>query len=202
MRPVSDHKVLYQAIASCTKCNLAQLRVKAVLPEGNSRSGIMMIAQSPGEVENRTGRMFVGPSGKLFDELLDAAGVSRNDFYLTNLIKCMLPKSRRPSRTQWEACTPWLEEEIRIVSPRVVVPLGFQALKFLLIRAGMPRPPRKEYRFLFGKFIQTNDYLVYPLRHPTALLFNPEKRKVMTGNYSKLKQIVGGSVSNSRDLYL
>jgi len=200
MQPVSDNKGLYHSIASCTKCDLAGLRIKAVLPEGNPQAEIMIIAQSPGEVENQTGRMFVGPSGKIFDELLDSAGVSRNDFYLTNLIKCMLPKSRRPSRPQWEACTPWLEEEIRIVSPRIVVPLGFQALKFLLIRVGMPRPPRKEYRFLFGKFIQTDDYLIYPLRHPTALLFNPAKRKVMTGNYSKLKKIVGGKVSNSRDL--
>ncbi len=197
MQPVSDHKVLYHAIATCTKCDLARGRIKVVLPEGNSRSGIMMIAQSPGEVENRTGKMFVGPSGKLFDELLEAAGVSRNDFYLTNLIKCMLPKSRRPSRLQWDACTPWLEEEIRMVSPRIVVSLGFQALKFLLIRAGIPRPPRKEYRFLFGTFIQTDDYLIYPLRHPTALLFNPEKREIMTKHYSMLKEIVCGKVSNT-----
>ncbi len=188
----SGLKELYRGLAVCRGCDLSRTRIRAVLPEGNARSAVMMIAQSPGEVENRTGRMFTGPSGKVFDELLDSAGVSRSDFYLTNLIKCMLLKSRRPTRAQWDACTPWLEEEIRLVQPRVVVPLGFQALKFLLIRAGIPRPPRKEYRFLFGKFIETEEYRIFPLRHPTALLFNPEKRNVMEKNYRRLKEIVEG----------
>ena len=183
---------LYRKIAECKRCDLHLTRIKSVLPEGNRRSRIMMIAQSPGDVENHTGRMFTGPSGRLFDELLAASGVSREDFYLTNLIKCMLPKSRRPSRLQWDACIPWLEEEIRMVRPKIFVPLGFQALKFMLIRSGIPRPPRKEYHYLFGTFINTDAYMIYPLRHPTALLFNPQKREIMAKNYQKLKEIVKG----------
>ena len=181
---------LFRAIARCRACNLHAYRREAVLPEGNRHSRILMIAQSPGEQENKRGRMFVGPSGRLFDQLLRTAGVQREDFYLTNLIKCMLPRARRPSRAQWDACTPWLEQEIRIVRPRVVIPLGFQALKYILIRQELPRPPKKEYRHLFGKYITTNDFLIYPLRHPTSLLFNPEKKEIMTRNYGELQKIV------------
>ncbi len=180
---------LHKEIAKCTRCPLHLTRIKAVLPEGNTSSKLMMIAQSPGKVENSTGRMFTGPSGKIFDELLNEAGVSRSDFYLTNLIKCMLVKSRDPSREQWDACTPWLIREIELIKPKVIIPLGFQATKFVLRYLGIPRPPGKSYRILFGNFIKTEKYLIFPLRHPTALLFDPGKREVMTENYKKLKRL-------------
>ncbi|NPA35525.1 MAG: uracil-DNA glycosylase [Chlorobi bacterium] len=181
---------LHSSISVCPKCSLHKTRIKPVLPEGNPGSGIMMIAQSPGKVENQTGRMFTGPSGKIFNELLKHAGISRNDFYLTNLIKCMLIKSRDPSREQWYACTPWLIKEIEQIKPKVIVPLGFQATKFVLTYLGIPRPPGKSYRKLFGNFIKTEKYVILPLRHPTALLFNPDKRKVMEENYKKLKELM------------
>ncbi len=187
---VRDFTGLFTAIAQCERCDLFHTRQKAVLPEGNLRSPVMMIAQAPGEQENKNGRMFIGPSGKLFDELLAASAVNRKDFYLTNLIKCMLPKSRRPSRAQWDACTPWLETEIHLVRPKVFVPLGFQATRFLLIHFGLPRPPRKEYKSLFGKYLRIENVLIYPLRHPTALLFNPDKKEIMVQNYHRLKEIV------------
>jgi len=185
-----DIRQLFSNMEKCQRCDLFRNRIKAVLPEGDFKARIMMIAQSPGEQENKQGLMFIGPSGKIFNSLLEEAGVRRNQFYLTNLIKCMLPKSRRPSRSQWEACTPWLEEEIRLVRPEIFVPLGFQATKFLLIRFGLIRPPKKEYRFLFGRFLPAGDQLIYPLRHPTALLFDPDKREIMIENYKRLKGLV------------
>jgi len=180
---------LHKDIRTCTQCSLCKTRIKPVLPEGNFHSRIVMIAQSPGKVENQTGRMFTGPTGKVFDELLENADVSRDDFYLTNLIKCMLIKSRDPSREQRDACTPWLIKEIEIIQPEVIVPLGFQATKFVLTYLGIPRPPGKSYRVLFGNLIKTEKYLILPLRHPTALLFDPGKKEVMTENYKKLRKM-------------
>ena len=180
---------LHSSISVCTQCSLHETRIRPVLPEGSPGAGIMLIAQSPGKVENQTGRMFTGPSGRVFDELLLNAGVSRSDFYLTNLIKCMLVKSRDPSREQWDTCTPWLINEIELVKPKVIVPLGFQATKFVLTWLDIPRPPGKSYRVLFGNFIKTEKYLILPLRHPTALLFDPGKREVMEDNYKKLKEL-------------
>lgn len=182
--------MLLASIADCRACDLHRSRERSVLPEGSFSAPIMMIAQSPGETENRTGKMFSGPSGRLFDILLADAGVRRDDFYLTNLIKCMLPHARRPTHAQWEACTPWLDQEIRMLQPRIIIPLGFQALKYILIRQHLPRPPKKEYGQLFGKYIRSGDLLIYPLRHPTALLFNPEKKEIMSRNYAELKKIV------------
>ncbi len=190
MNDTNTLDTLFEAIKSCSACDLHRYRKRAVLPEWDGLSRILMIAQSPGETENSRGKMFVGPSGLLFDQLLRGAGVRREDFYLTNLIKCMLPHARRPSRAQWDACTPWLEQEIRLVRPRVVVPLGFQALKYILIREGLPRPPKKEYRYLFGEYIRTDDFLVYPLRHPTSLLFNPGKKEIMDRHYGELQKIL------------
>ncbi len=181
---------LYRSVCACRACDLHTWRQQCVLPEGDLHAHVMMIAQAPGREENQSGRMFTGPSGKIFDRLLEGAGVKRQDLYLTNLIKCMLPKARRPSRSQWDACTPWLEQEIKILQPRIVVPLGFQALKFILIREKLPRPPKKEYRYLFGKYLPGKDFMIYPLRHPTALLFDPGKEEIMSRNYAELKKIV------------
>ncbi len=181
---------LFRSVCTCRACDLHAWRQECVLPEGDLHAPVIMIAQAPGEEENRSGKMFTGPSGKLFDRLLEQAGVQRQDFYLTNLIKCMLPKARRPSRAQWNACTPWLEQEIRIIQPQIVVTLGFQALKFILIREDIPRPPKKEYRHLFGKYLTGKDFRIYPLRHPTALLFDPGKKEIMTDNYRELRNII------------
>ncbi len=180
---------LFDQIKRCKKCDLHETQILPVLPEGNLHSGVMLIAQSPGKVENVTGRMFTGPSGKIFDALLENADVSRDDFYLTNLIKCMLVKSRDPSREQLEACTPWLVQEIELIAPKVLVPLGFQATKFVFKHLGIPRPPGKNYRVLFGNFIKTERFLILPLRHPTALLFDPGKKEMMNNNYKKLKEL-------------
>ncbi len=189
-RDIMTLEELIGRVAGCHACDLSGTRVRFVPPEGDRRSRIMMIAQAPGEMENLEGRMFCGPSGKIFDELLEEAGVCREQVYLTNLIKCMLPKARRPSRRHLEACGRWLEEEIRLLQPRILIPLGFQALKSLLIRQGVPRPPKKEYRHLFGRYLQAGDLLLYPLRHPTFLLFNPDKREMMSREYAELKKII------------
>ncbi len=181
---------LHKKIGVCTLCSLHESRIKAVLPEGDFNSRILMIAQSPGKVENQTGRMFTGPTGKVFDRLLANAGVKRADFYLTNLIKCMLVKSRDPSREQLDKCTPFLIREIELISPEVIIPLGFQSTKFILTHLNIPRPPGKNYRVLFGNFIKTEKYLILPLRHPTALLFDPRKKEIMQSNYKKLKNII------------
>ena len=86
---------LNKRIKGCKRCRLSEARRNAICGEGNLNARVMLIAQAPGENEDREGRMFVGPSGKVLDELLKSAGISRQAIYMTNLIKCMLPKYRR-----------------------------------------------------------------------------------------------------------
>jgi len=181
---------LNQKIKSCTKCKLVQTRNFAIPGEGNPRSKLMLIAQCKGKSEDEQNKMFTGPSGKLFNELLKQAGIARKSFYLTNLIKCMLPNSRRPSREEISQCRYYIDEEIEIVNPKVIVPLGFHSTRFIFMKYNIPRPPKNEYHKLFGQVFHSGDIIIYPLRHPTALLFNPGKRKIMENNYKKLKELL------------
>lgn len=186
---MSQHKnirELNNKIRTCTKCKLALTRNYAIPGEGNTASKLMLIAQSPGETEDEQNKMFTGPSGKLFNKLLKQAGINRKSVYLTNLIKCMLPNSRRPSREEISQCKFYIEKEIEIIQPEVIVPLGFHSTRFIFIKYGIPRPPKNAYHTLFGRVFHSGEIIIYPLRHPTALLFNPQKRKLMEKNYREL----------------
>ncbi len=176
-----NHKIIY-----CTHCQLSAIRKHAVIGQGNSASNMMLIGQSPGKVEDEANRLFVGPSGQIFDKLLAYTGITRDDIYLTNLIKCILPKSRRPSQNEIKKCTYYLDREIEIVNPRFIVPLGFHSTRYILGKYGLEKPDKHNFHKLFGKPIQFKRLIIYPLRHPTALFFNPSKENIMKKNYSYL----------------
>ena len=180
---------LNQDIRGCTKCSLSQTRTHAVCGEGNRRSGIVFIAQAPGEREDKQNQMFIGPSGKWLKELLSGAGIGFSEFYMTNLIKCYIPKCRRPSKNEIEQCAKHLEKELNIINPKLIVPLGFHATRYVFRRFGLERPVSKEYHVLFGKLFKAGNRLIFPLRHPAALLFNPEKRSAIQENYNKLRSL-------------
>jgi DNA polymerase len=181
---------LRQQVRECTACGLAETREQVVCGEGNLRSKVMVIAQAPGEFENRAGRMFIGPSGKIFRQLLVKSRISTDEIYMTNLIKCYIPKCRRPSSREIDQCSKHLEQEILLVKPKLIVPLGFHATRYILKRFRLDRPASKEYHTLFGILIQLDDQLIYPLRHPTALLFNSGKRDLMEKNYYGLRTLM------------
>lgn len=104
-------KRLNDEIRCCTRCRLSQTRHNSLCGEGSLETRLLLIAQAPGKKEDLEGRMFIGPSGKVLDELLDAAGVKRDEIYMTNLVKCLLPKFRRPREDEIAACSAYLEEE-------------------------------------------------------------------------------------------
>lgn len=181
---------LNQRIRTCTDCGLAVTRQHAICGEGDRLSGVMLIAQAPGNVEDKSGRMFVGPSGKILNDLLKSAGIRRDEVYMTNMIKCYIPKCRRPSKNEIEQCTKHLENEIGIVKPKIIVPLGFHATRYLFNKNQLNLPASKQYHTLFGKLFTSTGYIILPLRHPTALLFNPQKRLQMLDNYSRLRNLI------------
>ncbi len=190
MSHFQDIHDLNKEIRACTKCKLAHTRTFAISGEGNPGSKLMLLAQSPGKSEDEQNKMFTGPSGKLFDELLEQAGVARESIYLTNLIKCMLPNSRRPSREEISQCRYYIDKEIEIVKPKTIVPLGFHSTRFIFSKYQIPRPPKNEYHKLFGRVFYSGEMIIYPLRHPTALLFNPGKREEMERNYRMLNRFL------------
>ncbi|MBW1916599.1 MAG: uracil-DNA glycosylase [Deltaproteobacteria bacterium] len=173
---------------NCQRCQLALTRTKVLAGEGKVDSRLLLIAQAPGELEDREGRMFIGPSGPILDEFLKAAGLSRTEIYMTNLVKCHLPKNRRPKQEEIDACSPYLAQEIAIIMPAVLVPLGYFATRYILAKYNASRPAaRSEFRNLYGKLILAVDQKIFPLPHPSALLYNRSFKPAILEMYKKLR---------------
>ncbi|MBA7573419.1 Type-4 uracil-DNA glycosylase [subsurface metagenome] len=177
-------------IKSCTNCRLHKSRKNAITGEGNLDAEIMIIAQAPGGIEDREGKMFIGPSGKIFDRLLQNAKIQRQDIYITNLIKCYLPKCRRPSKNEIEQCSTYLDQEIEFIGPKIIVTLGFHATRYIFKKHNLNRPPKNEYKNLFGKQFYVKNRIIFPVRHPTAILFNPEKEQLIQENYNMILKLL------------
>ena len=179
---------LNDQIKSCIKCPLSLTKQNAICGEGNLNARLMLIALSPGESEDREGKMFIGPSGKILDELLHSPAISRDSIYMTNLVKCILPKNRRPKQDEIAACTHFLNEEIALLSAKVIVPLGYYATRYVLTKyAADPPSARADYRVFYGRRIFSNKQKIFPLPHPASLIYNPSYKQETVRKYHKLQ---------------
>ena len=146
--------------------------------------------------------MFIGPSGKMLDELLGEAGIRRDDVYMTNLIKCMLPKNRRPKQDEIKACSSFLEKEIALIDPKVLVPLGYYSTRYVLNRYNIAIPEsRAAFSVLYGKLFVAQHKRLYPLPHPAALLYNKSYKPVAFEKYGKLRVLLDASKRSGHPLY-
>ena len=180
--------VLNYQIRSCRKCPLSFTRKHALTGEGNINARIMFVALSPGVKEDVQDRMFVGPSGQVFNKLLQAAGIDRKLVYMTNLVKCMLPKNRKPKANEIEACSQFLDEEISIIQPEILVPLGSYATRAILLKYHTDaQSTEMSFTNVNGKILSINDKKIYPLPHPASLLYNPSFEPDTIKKYKKLK---------------
>jgi len=174
-------------IRKCRKCRLSETRKNVLCGEGNIKAKLMIIAQAPGENEDREGKMFIGPSGKVLDELLGKSTVDKKQIYMTNLIKCMLPNCRRPKQDEIEMCSIYLDKEIGIVSTAVLVPLGYYATRYIFSKYDITIPPKKELHTVFGTLYVTRERKIFPLPHPAVVLYNSSIKKEIIEKYRKLK---------------
>ena len=126
---------------ACRRCGLAATRQQVVVGRGNPNARLLLVGEAPGAEEEACGQPFVGRSGRLLEAMLAAAGLdSERDLYIANVIKCRPPGNRKPSRTEIEACRPWLERQIALVRPQLVLLVGATALEALLgIKGGITR---------------------------------------------------------------
>jgi len=177
---------LNKRIKQCKRCRLSETRINAICGEGNLNAKLMLIAQAPGENEDRERRMFVGPSGKVLDELLKSAGISRQAIYMTNLIKCMLPKYRKPKQNEVQACSYYLNEEINLINPKILVPLGYYATSYIFQKYGILLPEKIEFSSVYNKLFLAKNIKILPLPHPAVLLYNPDLKQDLIKSYRKL----------------
>ena len=182
-------EVLNYQIRACKRCSLAVTRKHALTGEGNIDARIMFVALSPGAKEDSQNRMFIGPSGQVFNKLLHAAGIDRNLVFMTNLVKCMLPNNRKPKMSEIELCSQFLDDEISIIQPEVIVPLGYYAARSVLQKyhADLLEQAMSINKIVFGKLIFSEGHKVYPISHPASLLYNPSYESDTIEKYKKLQ---------------
>jgi uracil-DNA glycosylase family 4 len=178
---------LSNRIKKCNQCRLSLTRQNAICGEGDLNARLMLVALSPGENEDRENKMFIGPSGKILDELFQSTDIKRNSIYMTNLIKCMLPKNRRPKQDEIGACCLFLDEEITVLLPKVIVPLGYYATRYILTKyAADPPSARADYQALYGRLFFSHSQKIFPLPHPASLIYNPSYKQETMKKYHKL----------------
>ena len=182
---------LNSQIRVCERCRLSDTRKHVLTGEGNINAHIMFIALSPGTKEDAENRMFIGPSGKVFNRLLQAAGIERKSVFMTNLVKCILPKNRKPKMNEIESCSSFLNDEIEIIQPQIIVPLGHYATRSILIKYhANPSKLEMSFKNINGKLLILSGMKIFPLTHPAALLYNPSYEPKTIENYLKLKLLV------------
>jgi len=182
-------EILNYQIRSCENCGLSVTRKHALTGEGNIDARIMFVALSPGVNEDSNNQMFIGPSGQVLNKLLLAIGIKRELVFMTNLVKCMLPKNRKPKMDEIEACGQYLDDEINIIHPKVIVPLGYYAARTLLTKyhADLVEPPINLSKIVFGNLLFLEGHKIYPLPHPASLLYNPSYESDTIEKYKKLQ---------------
>ena len=172
-------RALQDEIAGCRRCKLAQGRTLAVPGEGNADAGIMFIGEAPGREEDIQGRPFVGDAGRLLTKLIEKMGFGRQDVYIANIIKCRPPQNRDPRDDEMGSCLPFLDRQIEIVSPLVIMSLG-KISSYTLLGAGGPLE-KFSITKARGRFYEYRGIPVMPTFHPAYLLRNP-KDKWLTWN--------------------
>jgi len=180
--------ILNGQIRTCKGCKLHLTRKHALSGEGNIDARIMFIALAPGIKEDAQNCMFIGPSGQIFNKLLKASGIVRKLVFMTNLVKCMLPKNRKPEKDEIKACSQFLDQEISIIHPEVIVPLGLYATQAILTKFHTdPGAAGLSFSKMNGHLVISDRQKIFPLPHPAALLYNPSFEPSTIDKYKTLQ---------------
>jgi len=173
---------LYEEIANCERCILSQARTNTVPGEGPEDAEIVFIGEGPGFHEDQQGRPFVGQAGRLLEELLEGISLSREDVYICNVIKCRPARNRDPQPEEIEACKPYLDRQIELIGPRMIVTLG---------RFSMERYfPGAKISHIHGRPRKMGGIIYYPMYHPAAALHQRRWLQVIEEDMAKIPQVL------------
>jgi len=173
---------LNEQLAACQRCQLANYRNRVVPGEGAEDAEIIFIGEAPGWYEDQQGRPFVGPAGKFLDQLLASIGLRREQVYIANVIKCRPPSNRDPLPTEIESCNSWLERQIDIIQPRMIVTLGrYSMAKFF---------PGKSISRIHGTAQVRDGIIYYAMYHPAAALHQQSLRQAIEADMLKIPALL------------
>ena len=182
MSDKSELEALNQQIAACQKCILHKSRVKAVPGVGPQKADIMFIGEAPGFHENQRGLPFVGAAGKFLDDLLEKIDLRREDVFITNVVKCRPPGNRDPQSSEIEACRSYLDRQIALIQPKMIITLG----RFSMARYF----PNAKISQIHGKPRKIEGVIYYPMYHPAAALHQPSLRRIVEEDMLKIPELL------------
>jgi len=173
---------------------LSELRLetggKLVIGEGDLDASVLFIGEAPGKNEALSGVPFCGASGRILDRLLDSVGFSRESIYITNVVKDRPPKNRDPRRDEIEAYAPFLDDQIKIIAPKVIATLGRFSMEYVMTRYGL-KDKCDKISLIHGEEFDTvidgEDVVILPLYHPAVAVYNANKFDLLANDFAKLK---------------
>jgi uracil-DNA glycosylase len=173
---------IHNNVKSCKKCRLYQGAKQGVPGEGNIDTELAFVGEAPGAVEDETGRPFVGRAGKLLETLLKEIGYKREDVWIGNIIKHRPPGNRDPLPDEIKACEPYLEMQLKIIKPKLIVTLGRFAMNYFYSDGKITRDR--------GQLIKAGNYNIYPVYHPAAALRNGSMGEVLRKDFLRIPEIL------------
>ena len=179
MSPLSE---LYRQITLCQKCEIAKFRTKVVPGEGAEDADIMFIGEAPGWHEDQQGRPFVGPAGQFLDKLLASINLDRRQVYIANVIKCRPTDNRDPLPTEIQNCRPWLDSQIEIIKPRMIVTLGRYSMAMYF--------PGKAISKIHGTAQKRDNVIYFAMYHPAAALHQQSLRQAIEADMLKIPKVL------------
>jgi DNA polymerase len=181
---VMNLQELAKSLHNCQRCKLAKLgRTQVVFGVGNPHASIMFVGEAPGFHEDQKGEPFVGAAGKLLNDLLQSAGLSRDEIYIANVIKCRPPNNRDPELDEVDTCKPFLMQQIQMIRPKLVCTLGNWATQTLLERkVGITKVKAQAFYM--------KDFVLFPLLHPAAALHQGGLLEPLKEDFKKLKEFL------------
>jgi len=171
-----------QQVIRCTECELNKTRNNSVPGKGNYKSDVIFVGEAPGKNEDLKGEPFIGIAGKKLSIALESAGISREEVYITNIVKCRPPKNRVPTTIERDTCSNYLKKEIEIINPKIICVLGNTAFNSLL--------GGKEIIKFRGKIIKKNNQLYFLSVHPAATIYNQKLIDILKKDMKKLFKII------------
>jgi len=177
--------------AGCTRCALAETRTQVVFGSGSPTAELMFVGEAPGFHEDKQGVPFVGAAGKLLGKLLEGIGLTREEVYIANVIKCRPPGNRDPSQEEIESCEPHLWKQIELIQPTLIATLGNFATKLLSGKPnGITQVHGREQRVV----LSGNPVTLYPIFHPAAALYTPRMLQVLEEDFARIPALLGRAV--------
>lgn len=178
-------------IKECKRCELWKTRTNPVVGEGSLSARILFVGEAPGYYEDLEGRPFVGKAGKVLDELLESAGLQRNEVYIANVLKCRPQGNRNPATGEIRACTPYLDAQLEIIKPEVIATLGNFSLSYIFDKFGLKKDKISK---MHGKEFNVSTIAgikkIIPLYHPAVATYNPKMKEVLIEDFKVLAKCI------------